>query len=92
MEDLFLDRVRLGIMAAVATGDELSFSYLRKLLDVTDGNLGAHLRKLEDSGVIKSRKRFIGAKPRTSYCITEKGRKALTHHVKELTVLLGIKR
>ena len=70
--------VRLRIMSALATlepTDEANFTYLRDLLGVTDGNLGAHLRKLEDAGYIAVTKTFVERKPQTFVAATAEGRK-----------------
>jgi DNA-binding MarR family transcriptional regulator len=83
--------VRLRIMAALVTlesGDEVDFTYLRDLLDVTDGNLGAHLRKLEETGYISITKTFIERKPRTYVSATAEGRKVFKEHVAALESIL----
>jgi DNA-binding MarR family transcriptional regulator len=79
--------VRLRIMAALMTleaGNEVDFTYLRDLLEVTDGNLGAHLRKLEEAGYIAVNKTFIERKPRTFVSATTEGRKVFQEHVAAL--------
>ena len=86
--------VRLRIMAALMTlepADEVDFSYLRDLLQVTDGNLGAHLRKLEDAGYIAVNKLFVERKPRTFVAATAEGRKAFQEHVAALESILKSK-
>ena len=83
--------VRLRIMAALMTlepADEVDFSYLRDLLQVTDGNLGAHLRKLEEAGYIAVNKLFVERKPRTFVAATAEGRKAFQEHVAALESIL----
>ena len=83
--------VRLRIMAVLITlepDDEVDFSYLRDLLDVTDGNLGAHLRKLEDAGYIKVEKIFVDRKPKTFCTITSKGQKAIINLISKLDALV----
>lgn len=90
LDALFLSRVRLGIMSALAGGDELDFTFLRRVLETTDGNLGAHLRRLEEAGMIRSRKRFVARRPNTSYRITARGKDAFRDYVKELATLLGL--
>ena len=83
--------VRLRIMASLVTlesGNEVDFTYLRELLDVTDGNLGAHLRKLEESGYIAVNKTFVERKPRTFVSATPKGRKVFQEHVAALESIL----
>ena len=86
--------IRLRIMAALVTlapDEELDFSTLRKLLDVTDGNLGAHLRKLEEAGYIAVTKVFVERKPRTYVAITSSGRKVFNQHVAALQAILNSK-
>ena len=83
--------VRLRIMAALVTleaGDEVDFTYLRDLLEVTDGNLGAHLRKLEEAGFIAVNKTFVERKPRTFVSATAEGRKVFKAHVAALESIL----
>jgi DNA-binding MarR family transcriptional regulator len=83
--------VRLRIMAALVAledGNEVDFSYLRELLQVTDGNLGAHLRKLEEAGYIKVNKLFVERKPRTFMAATSAGRKVFREHVAALQSIL----
>jgi DNA-binding MarR family transcriptional regulator len=83
--------VRLRIMAALVTlapGEEVDFSYLRDLLDVTDGNLGAHLRKLEDASFIAINKVFMERKPRTYVAATSQGRQVFQEHVAALESIL----
>jgi DNA-binding MarR family transcriptional regulator len=83
--------VRLRIMAALTalkTNQEVDFIYLRDMLDVTDGNLGAHLRKLEDAGYIAVKKIFVERKPRTFVAATAAGRKVFKAHVEALEAIL----
>ena len=86
--------VRLRIMAALVSmgaADEVDFSYLRDLLQVTDGNLGAHLRKLEEAGYIAVNKTFVERKPRTYVSATAEGRKVFQEHVAALESILKSK-
>ena len=83
--------VRLRIMAALVTlkpDEEVDFTYLRDLLDVTDGNLGAHLRKLEEAGYIAANKLFVDRKPRTFVAATAEGRRVFGDHVAALEAIL----
>ena len=83
--------VRLRIMAALVTleaGDEVDFTYLRGLLGVTDGNLGAHLRKLEEAGYISVNKVFEQRKPHTYVSASVAGRKVFNEHVTALEAIL----
>jgi len=83
--------VRLRIMAALVTlepGNEVDFTYLRDLLEVTDGNLGAHLRKLEEAGYIAVTKIFVERKPHTYVSATTEGRRSFQEHVATLEAIL----
>jgi DNA-binding MarR family transcriptional regulator len=84
--------VRLQIMSALVSlrsGEEMEFVYLRKLLNLTDGNLGAHLAKLEEAGYVKVKKTFVARKPRTFISATGKGRDALEEHISALKQIIG---
>jgi DNA-binding MarR family transcriptional regulator len=86
--------VRLRIMAALVAlepGNEVDFIYLRQLLDVTDGNLGAHLRKLEEAGYIAVSKTFVERKPRTYVSATPAGRLVFQEHVAALESIFKTK-
>ena len=83
---------RLRIMVSLITldpGEQVEFTYLRKLLKLTDGNLGAHLARLEKAGYLKIRKTFIARKPRSFIRTTGKGRDAFDQHVAALRDILG---
>ena len=93
LNEIIHQPVRLRIMAALVTlgpDEEVDFTYLRNLLEVTDGNLGAHLRKLEDAGYIVINKLFVERKPRTFVTATKKGRKVFDEHVEALESILKI--
>ena len=82
---------RLRIMSSLVTldpGEQIDFTYLRNLLKLTDGNLGAHLTKLESAGYIKIEKTFVARKPRTFISATGKGRDAFETHVAALEQIL----
>ena len=83
--------VRLRIMASLVTlelDEQVDFSTLKKLLDVTDGNLGAHISKLEQAGYIALEKTFVDKKPRTFVKATGRGRDAFADHVTALQDIL----
>jgi DNA-binding MarR family transcriptional regulator len=83
--------VRLRIMAALdalRSDESVDFAFLRNLLDLTDGNLGAHLRKLEEAGYVHLDKTFVDRKPRTYVAFTAKGRHAFQDHVDALKSIL----
>ena len=91
MNETIHQPVRLRIMAALVTlepGNEVDFTYLRDLLEVTDGNLGAHLRKLEEAGYIAVNKTFVDRKPRTFVAATVAGRQVFQEHVAALEAIL----
>lgn len=75
-------------MSALMVNDELDFSSLKSLLELTDGNLASHTRSLEEMGYIESKKQFIGRKPNTTYNITQEGRVAFTDHLNALEAFL----
>lgn len=84
--------VRLQIMSslvALDAGEEIEFVYLRNLLELTDGNLGAHLAKLEEAGYVKVKKIFVARKPRTFITATGKGRDAFEEHIGALKQIIG---
>ncbi len=83
--------VRLKIMSslvALESGEQIDFVHLRKILDLTDGNLGAHLSKLESAGYVKVEKTFIARKPRTFIKATDKGRDAFDEHMAALKKII----
>jgi DNA-binding MarR family transcriptional regulator len=85
---LIYGRVRLGILSALAINDLLTFNDLKALFAVTDGNLGAHARKLEDAGYISCRKTFEERRPRTEYRLTSTGRKALERYLQHIEAVI----
>ena len=78
----------VATLAALDAGDELSFPKLRKLLDMTAGNLSTHLRKLEDAGYVRVTKTHEGRTPATYLALTPKGRRAFEEYTEALTGLL----
>jgi DNA-binding MarR family transcriptional regulator len=82
------ERVRLGIVAALAANEALTFNDLKKLLELTDGNLSVHARRLEEAGYIVCTKGFEGRVPKTEYKITPAGRRAFDKYLKHLESLL----
>ena len=87
-ERLVYQRVRLGILSALAVNSKLTFPDLNKLLETTDGNLAVHARKLEDAGLIACVKSFRGRVPRTEYTLTGSGRRALERYLDHMEALL----
>ncbi len=80
--------VRLGVLTALQMDGPLDFTTLRKRLDVADGAMGLHLRKLEDAGYIAFKKTFVGRRPRTTYRISPKGSKALVNYLDAMQQLI----
>lgn len=91
LNEIIHQPIRLQIMASLVTlksDSAVDFSTLRDLLEVTDGNLGAHLRKLEESGYIEIRKEFVDRKPRSFISATQQGRRVFQEHVQALEAIL----
>ena len=78
------ERARLGIMSALAARSAMTFSELKALLDLTDGNLSVHLRILEQAGYVAIEKKFVDRKPQTTVKVSKKGRLAFEHYVEVL--------
>jgi DNA-binding MarR family transcriptional regulator len=85
---LVSERVRLGIMSALAVNAKMTFNELKELLQASDGNLSAHARKLEDAGYIGCRKSFKGRFPLTEYRLTATGRRALERYLDHMERLI----
>ena len=85
----FESRVRLGIMSVLMVNDWVDFKEMKTLLEVTDGNMASHSSALEKAEYIEIKKEFVGKKPRTSYRVTQKGRRAFQEHLSALEKLLG---
>jgi len=85
---LIYERVRLGIMSALAVNEEMTFTELRELLGTSDGNLSVHARKLEDAGYLTCVKGFEGRVPRTVYSMTEVGREALGRYLDHMEAVI----
>lgn len=85
----FESRVRLGIMSVLMVNDWVDFNEMKNLLEVTDGNLASHSAALEKADYIEIKKEFVGKKPKTSYRVTQSGRKAFEEHLAALEKLIG---
>jgi DNA-binding transcriptional ArsR family regulator len=85
---LVYERVRLGIMSALAVNERLTFNELKSLFDVSDGNLSAHARKLEEAGYLECMKSFEGRRPKSEYRITATGRKALHRYLEHIEAVI----
>lgn len=76
-------------MAALVTVEHAEFTYLRDKVNATDGNLGAHLRRLEEAGYVSLEKRFVDRKPRTDCALTDAGRAAFRRYIEQLGLLVA---
>ena len=85
---LVYERVRLGILSALAVNDSLTFTDLKDLLKTSDGNLSVHARKLEEASYVSCTKSFKGRVPRTEYSLSAKGRKALERYLDHMEALI----
>ncbi len=85
---LVYERVRLGIMSALAVNEPLTFNELKALFDVSDGNLSAHARKLEEAGYIECAKSFSGRRPKSEYRLTPAGRQALYRYLDHIEAVI----
>jgi DNA-binding HxlR family transcriptional regulator len=88
LDRLIHERIRLGIVSALAVNDSLSFNELKALLRTTDGNLSAHARRLEEADYVVCRKSFEGRVPRTDYRLTASGRRALERYLDHMAALI----
>jgi DNA-binding transcriptional ArsR family regulator len=88
IDEVLQSRVRIAIVAFLASAGEVDFSDVRDAIKTTDGNASVHLRKLEEAGYVSVDKRFVQRKPQTRYALTDRGRKALLDHVAHLEMLL----
>ncbi len=88
LDRLIHERMRLGIVSALAANQSLTFNELKKLLKTTDGNLSVHARKLEDASYIAGSKSFDGRMPKTEYRLTEVGRRALAKYLDHMEALI----
>jgi DNA-binding MarR family transcriptional regulator len=88
LERLIHEKLRLGILSALAVNSSLTFNDLKKLLSTTDGNLSVHARKLEEADYVACEKSFEGRMPKTEYKLTSAGRKALERYLDEMESLI----
>jgi len=92
LDRLIHERIRLGIVSALATNDSLSFNDLKRVLKTTDGNLSVHARKLEEAQYISCVKFFEGRVPRTEYRLTASGRRALAEYLDQMEEWIRVTR
>ena len=88
LDRLIHERLRLGILSALAVNQSLTFIELKKLMETTDGNLSVHARKLEEAQYVACTKSFEGRVPKTEYRLTPQGRKALEQYLNEMEALI----
>jgi DNA-binding HxlR family transcriptional regulator len=86
------ERIRLGIVSALAVNDRLSFTELKRLLNTTDGNLSVHARKLEEAGYLGCDKYFAGRVPKTEFWLTATGRKSLQRYLDRMEEIIRVAR
>lgn len=89
LDKIIHERMRLGIISALAANEKLSFTDLKTLLNTTDGNISVHARKLEDAGYLECLKSFNGRVPLTEYKITDAGREALNRYLNHMEALIN---
>jgi DNA-binding HxlR family transcriptional regulator len=92
LDRLIHERIRLGIVSALATNDSLTFNDLKRVLKTTDGNLSVHARKLEEAQYISCLKFFEGRVPRTEYRLTAAGRRALAEYLDQMEEWIRVTR
>lgn len=88
LDRLIHERMRLGIVSALAVNDTLTFNDLKRLMHTTDGNLSVHARKLEDAAYVTCTKSFQGRVPKTEYRLTAAGRRALERYLDHMEALI----
>ncbi len=88
IDRLIHERLRLGIISALAVNDSLTFNELKHMVKTTDGNLSVHARKLEDAGYLHCSKTFEGRTPRTEYSLTAAGRRALERYLDHMEAVI----
>ena len=88
LDRIIHERIRLGIVSALAVNETLTFNELKALLSATDGNLSVHARKLEEAGYVACTKSFEGRIPRTAYRLTPAGREGLSRYLRHMEALI----
>lgn len=88
----FESRIRLGIMSILMVNDQVEFTMLKELLQITDGNIASHISGLEKIGYVSVTKQFVGKKPNTSYAVTKAGKDAFAKHIQALEQLIQTKK
>jgi DNA-binding MarR family transcriptional regulator len=88
----FESRIRLGIMSILMVNDQVDFTMLKELLQITDGNIASHISGLEKLGYVSITKQFVGKKPNTSYAATIAGKEAFAKHIQALEQFIQTKK
>lgn len=88
INEIFHSRIRLAIVATLASCQTADFNFLKSNVNTTDGNLSVHLKKLEDNQYLRVKKKFIDNKPRTFYTLTSRGRKDFQAYIDSLRVFI----
>ena len=88
IDRLIHERLRLGIISALAVNESLTFNELKQMVRTTDGNLSVHARKLEDAGYVNCSKTFEGRTPKTEYSLTAAGRRALERYLAHMEAVI----
>jgi len=88
LDKIIHERIRLGIVSALAVNERLTFNELKQILQTSDGNVSVHARKLEDAGYLACTKSFDGRVPKTEYKLTAAGRKALERYLSHMEALI----
>src|SRR6185369_5411314 len=88
LDQVIHERLRLGMVSALAVNETLSFGDLKRVLNTTDGNLSVHARKLEDAGYVSCNKFFQGRTPRTEYSLTAAGRRSLEKYLEQMEAII----
>lgn len=89
LDRLIHERLRLGIISALAVNETLTFNELKHMVKTSDGNLSVHARKLEDAGYVNCSKTFEGRTPKTEYRLTNAGRRALERYLDHMEAVIG---
>ena len=92
LDRLIHDRVRLGILSALSAVESMSFADLKAALEVSDGNLSVHARRLEDAGYVAAEKTFVGRTPRTDFRLAPAGRRAFEKYLNHMDALISAAR
>ncbi len=88
LDPMIHERIRLGIVSALAVNERMTFNELKRVLNTTDGNLSVHARKLEEAGYLGCDKYFDGRVPKTEYWLTGTGRKSLQRYLDQMEAII----